>query len=213
MYFGWTDSYAHELIFQENFNLKRIFIEKSFSETDKIDQSIIVNKLDEIGQLDEKVLVFLNIYPTYEIFGSNTDFISKDDIQESNCPSLNEFVGRYKGADIYTYYNETNWKQLLVLKKHKEQGIGKIKYYVPISNIEGFNIKENFYWKILDLNETNEIVDKIIDEQPYWLIQQASDKKSQLIYLKKQVNLIILYKINLELPNDFQGWFYNLEIR
>jgi hypothetical protein len=96
----------------------------------------------------------------------------------------------------------------LVLTKSPESGIGTIKYYVPTEEIE-FKIKGHFYWKILDLNSENEIVDQLIKEQPYWLVKETPDETAQRKFLSTQVDIIILYRMNLELPSNFEGWFFN----
>lgn len=262
MYYGFPEAFARKLAFNENMELKHIFIEKSKKSDTKIDQSMIVEELDKIGQLNDKILIFSNLYPSYEIFGSNSGFIQAHEISETERPKLHEFIGRFKGADVFKYGDETNWKQLLILKKHPESGIGSIKYYEPIGEpkekigeektkepiekvtgetteelikkvtkktaeeptektiekttekttdkITDFKIKDHFYWKLHNLNEEQKIIDNLIKEPPYWLLQQATDEHAQRTYLLQQINIIIRYKMNLELPPDFQGWFFYL---
>jgi len=177
----------------------------------KTDQSMVVqllNDLDGIESLNDKVLIFSNINPSYEIFNSESDFIPVEKIIDV-YPLIREFVGRYKGADVFSLYDETRWKNLLVLKKMPKFGIGIIKFFVPTSK-EDYKIKEHFYWKIQGLDDLPEIVDDILKQQPNWLLQQASDLSSQREYLQKQVNIKILYKMNFVLPKGFQGWTFGL---
>lgn len=210
MYVGWGNAFASNFTFNENINLRRILAENCQKSNDKIDQSMIIQELEKIGDLNDKVLIFSNIYPSYEIFGSNTGFISIDEIPVTDRPEINEFVGRYNGADVFTFYDDTKWKQLLILTKFPDAGIGSIKYYVPTEKTD-FNIKEHFYWKILDLNVESDLVNSIIKEQPIWLLQQSADIDEQKKFLCEQVNVIILFKMNLELPEGFRGWFFNLQ--
>jgi hypothetical protein len=208
-YVGFPEAYARKFIFDENIQLKGIFQNNSKKTLEKTDQSMIVSKLDEIGDLDSRVLVFSNLYPSYEIFGSNPDFISLEKIGENERPNLREFVGRYKGGDIYSFYDNTNWKQLLVITKSPEGNIGEIKYYVPTKKFD-FKQEGHLFWKIHDLNEETSIIDEIIKEQPYWLLEHANDRVEQESYLREQINLIMLIKMSLKLPDNFQGWHFAL---
>lgn len=211
LYVGFPEGVARRFIFDENMTLRRIISESCTKTEMKTDQSMVVQLLDNLDMnepLNDKVLIFSNLNPSYEIFSSRSDFIPVEKITDKK-PNMHEFVGRYKGADVFTLYDETRWKNLLALKILPKYGIGTIKYFAP-SRKEDFNIKERFYWKIHNLNDRQEIIDDLLKQQPYWLLQQASDLSSQREYLQKQVNIIILYKMNFVLPKGFRGWTFSL---
>jgi len=207
-YFGWGEAYARQLIFSENIELRRILIGSSNKLESKVDKSKTIEVIDnKIGNLNDKVLIFSNLFPSYTIFSNSPEFIPVEKIPEQERIPLHEFVGTYRGASVFTYFDETKWESLLVLKIFKDDGIGTIKYYVPTDET-GFNVKEHFYWKILDLNVESQIIDTLINDQPYWLIQETPDKNAQRMFLQSQVNIIIKYRLGFDLPKDFQGWYF-----
>lgn len=210
MYVGFTSAFSRRFIFYENLELKNRIIKES-NKKSNIEPSTVLTELEALGALEDKVLIFSNLYPEYEIFGSNKEFISRDSIpQTEEFAQLIEFVGRYKGADVFSYYDDTNWKQLLIIKKDLKNTIGTIKYYIP-ADTSNFNVKEHFYWKLSNLAIDNILVEDIIKKKPYWLLEKSSIEEEQRKFLLEQINIIILYKLSYDLPEDFEGWFFTIK--
>jgi len=206
MYVNFPQGIATQLLYYENYNLLRIYAQSSITPNKNIDQSNLVNFLNSLENIASKVLIFINVYPSYEIFNSQSGFVPREAILDENKINIFEFAGCFQSADVFSFYEDSNIKYLLVIEKTQDNNIGVLKYYKP-DDSNNFVKKEPLFWQIINLLENESEIEKIIIEQPTWLMQEEPDKTKQIAHLKKCILLNIKIKLDLELPENFKSWF------
>jgi len=110
---------------------------------------------------------------------------------------------------IYRFYVDIDTKGILILNKNI---FGKLIQYSPANTEEEKKfVKEEFLIQVIDFTKENDInkISKMLGN-PDWL-KEIGDEKAQLNYLKENVQVKILERFELNLHEDFEGYFFEIK--
>ncbi len=210
MFVGFEQNFAKQLIFNEDIYLTKILVNSCKISEEKIDQSTIVNFIEEHGVSENSVLIFVNIFPEYEIFNSKTEFTPRENITNNKLLEIFEFVGKYKNADVFYITDNRTKRNVIFLNRSLESGLGTIQMF-KLNVSEDFISESNLYFRIIKYAENPSLKEDILNHPPLWLIQNKPKAIELSNYIDTLVNIEIKYLLKYDLPKDFEGWFIPLD--
>ncbi|MCK4655295.1 MAG: hypothetical protein KAU01_12710 [Candidatus Cloacimonetes bacterium] len=165
--------------------------------------------LDTIKNLSD-IFIISTTRSLYKLFKETNKYIPKWDSKKIEL-KINCFNGWYLFKNVYipifvNYFPGID-KRVLILNKSR---LGRFIHYSPLDKTDNKELQEDiFYMNIQEFTSNKELIEKIIEEQPSWLIE-IEGKEKQKDYLKEMVRIDLCNKFELIKNKKFQGYLIKL---
>ncbi len=122
-------------------------------------------KIKDIDNLENQIIIGVNVNFTYEIFNNDEDFkLSETPIEDRDAWKTNTgWCGEYKKAPVFEIFNGYRelWRYIIILEK---EFLPTLEYFRPNTMVKDDLIGDFIYLKIIDLNENDKRRTQLIDK-------------------------------------------------
>lgn len=184
-------------------------LDKLTEKAEKIENGEFEQKIKDLGNVDDIVIVGTNILMV-RFFEDTNKFLPK---WYRDTPQLDVkgFYGWFKIDEklipVFEIHHQSEQKHIFVLNKKK---LGSFIQQSPLNTGESKDqIKDIFYFNIKAFSEDTDLMEEFIKKPPQWLTE-VGDQEKQKLHLAERILIQIYLRFNVEWSSDFKA--YKLEI-
>jgi hypothetical protein len=210
-YLDWGKNYGRNLASSEN----SFLLDEIMKECTEIKESAFEDKLGSFENPGNVIIITTNMSQSWRFFENTKKFIPewyKNSQDYKDLPTINlaGWEGWYKLEEklipIFGIFHGKANGSILILDKSK---LGYLKQYSPLSKKDGQRfLKDIFFIDVQPLLEKSEIYEKLINEQPEWLVKKYKEREQQIQYLQELAVINIYESFEYSKTEDFKGYIF-----
>jgi hypothetical protein len=213
-YLNWGKNYGRSLASSEN----SFLLDKIMRECTEIEESAFEDKLLGFKNLDNIIIITTDMPQSWQFFENTKNFIPKwyknsQDYKDLPTIDLASWEGWYKLEEklipiFWISHGKANGS-ILILDKSK---LGNLVQFSPLTEKDDQRfLKDIFFMDIRPLSEMGDLIKKLINEQPEWLVKKHKEIEQQKQYLHELVVINIYESFEYCKTEDFRGYVFALK--
>jgi hypothetical protein len=210
-YLDWGKGYGRNLASSEN----SFLLDEIIKSCTKISESAFEDKLESFENPGNVIIITTNMSQSWRFFENTKKFIPewyKNSQDYKDLPTINlaGWEGWYKLEEklipIFGIFHGKANGSILILDKSK---LGNLVQFSPLSEKDDQrSLKDIFFIDVKPLSERGDLIEKLINEQPEWLVKKYKEREQQVQYLQELAVINIYESFEYPKTEDFKGYIF-----